>query len=191
MCSGRVASTIAVVVDASGSMASMKRMSVAKGLVLKLLQDAYVNKDRVSMVVFRDSTAEVVVPPTSSPHFAISKIAEMKTGGKTPLTAGLIKARDVLRAEMKKGYVPIMVLITDGRANVAFSRDIEREIEKVCESILRDRILTVVFDADDYVSLGYSKEISEMTGGLYYRLSDFSEGRVFEIVDGVRRSFSS
>ena len=191
MCSGKSASSVAIVVDASSSMASLGRMEIAKGLVLKLLQDAYVKRDRVSMISFKNRSAEIVVPPTSSLNFAMKRLSELTTGGKTPLTAGLLKARDVLRIEKRKGYVPILVLITDGRANVSISGNIGDEIKKVSETIAHDRILTVVFDADDYVSLGYAREISKITGGLYFRLKELDLGKMFEIVDDLRRSFSS
>ncbi|RLI84613.1 magnesium chelatase [Archaeoglobales archaeon] len=190
ICSSRSASSIAVLVDASSSMASLRRMELAKGLIFRLLQDAYIRKDRVSMIVFKNNSAEVVVPPTSSPQLAAKRLAELTTGGKTPLAAGLLKARDLLRIETRKGYVPILVLITDGRANVSISGDIKREIERISEAIARDKILTVVFDADDFVSLGYAREISEITGGLYYRLKELSEEKIFGVVDEIRRSFS-
>ena len=190
ICSSRSASSIAVLVDASSSMISLRRMEFAKGLIFRLLQDAYVRKDRVSMITFKNNSAEVIVPPTSSPQLAAKRLAELTTGGKTPLAAGLLKAKDLLKIEMRKGYVPILVLITDGRANVPILGDIRREIEKISEAIARDKILTVVFDADDYVSLGYAKEISEITGGLYYRLKELSEEKIFGVVDEIRRSFS-
>jgi len=190
ICSSRSASSIAVLVDASSSMISLRRMEFAKGLIFRLLQDAYVRKDRVSMITFKNNSAEVIVPPTSSPQLAAKRLAELTTGGKTPLAAGLLKARDLLKIEMRKGYVPILVLITDGRANVPILGDIRREIEEISEAIARDKILTVVFDADDYVSLGYAKEISEITGGLYYRLKELSEEKIFGVVDEIRRSFS-
>ncbi len=190
ICSSRSASSIAVLVDASSSMISLRRMEFAKGLIFRLLQDAYVRKDRVSMITFKNNSAEVIVPPTSSPQLAAKRLAELTTGGKTPLATGLLKARDLLKIEMRKGYVPILVLITDGRANVPILGDIRREIEKISEAIARDKILTVVFDADDYVSLGYAKEISEITGGLYYRLKELSEEKIFGVVDEIRRSFS-
>lgn len=191
VCSSRSASSITVLVDASSSMASLRRMELAKGLIFRLLQDAYVRRDRVSMITFKNSSADVVVPPTSSPQLAAKRLAELTTGGKTPLAAGLLKARGLLRIERRKGYVPILVLITDGRANVSISGDVRGEIERISEAIAQDKILTVVFDADDFVSLGYAKEISEITGGLYYRLKELSEEKIFGVVDEIRRSFSS
>ncbi len=188
LCTRRSASSIAVVVDASSSMASLRRMEMAKGLILRLLQDAYIRRDRVSLLVFKNDSAEIVVPPTSSPQLAAKMLVDLTTGGKTPLAAGLLKARDLLRSEMRKGYIPILVLITDGRANVPISGDLGEEIRRVSEIIARDGILTVVFDADDYVSLGYAREVCELTDGLYYRLRELSEEGVFGIVDGLRRS---
>ncbi len=181
---GKVASSIALVVDASGSMASLKRMEIAKGVLLDLLKDAYVKKDRVSLIVFKDKKAEVVVPPTNSPHFAVKRLVDIPVGGKTPLSAGLVKALDVLRAEKRKRRIPVLVIITDGRANVALEGNIKAEILRISENIKKEGIFTVVIDADDYVSIGFSKEIHKITGGLYFRLRDLN-GEVGNIIKNI------
>ncbi len=184
---GKVASSIALVVDASGSMASLRRMEIAKGVLLDLLKDAYVKKDRVSLIVFKDMKAEVVVPPTNSPHFAVKRLVDIPVGGKTPLSAGLIKALDVLKSEKRKKRIPVLVIITDGRANVALEGDIKTEILRVAESIRKEGIFTVVIDADDYVSIGFSRDIHRVTGGLYFRLRDLNEkiGSVIKSVTSI------
>ena len=183
---GKVASSIALVVDASGSMASLRRMEVAKGVLLKLLQDAYIKKDGISLIIFKDKKAEVVVPPTSSPQYALKRLVDMTTGGKTPLSAGLLKGFETLKYEKRKNRIPILVLITDGRANVSIGGDVKKEILKISEKIAKEGILTVVFDADDYISLGFTKEICEITKGLYYRLKDMDTEKISDVVNGIR-----
>ncbi|MCD6493485.1 MAG: VWA domain-containing protein, partial [Archaeoglobaceae archaeon] len=120
------------------------------------------------------------------PQFAMKKLEDIKIGGKTPLAEGLIKAYNVLKTEIRKNRIPILVLVTDGRANVSRSGNIKEEIYKISEKIAQSDILTIVFDADDYVSLGYSREISEITNGLYFRLRDLNSENVFNIVNKIR-----
>ena len=63
---GREANLVLLAVDASGSMAARKRMGEVKTAVLSLLLDAYQRRDRVGLVTFRGTGAELALPPTSS-----------------------------------------------------------------------------------------------------------------------------
>src|SRR5436853_249571 len=82
---GREGNLVLFVVDASGSMAARQRMSAVKGAVLSLLLDAYQRRDKVGLVTFRGSAAEVALPPTSSVDAAVSRMRRLATGGRTPL----------------------------------------------------------------------------------------------------------
>ncbi|MFJ9177649.1 putative cobaltochelatase [Streptomyces sp. NPDC102360] len=115
---GREGNLVLFVVDASGSMAARQRMTAVKGAVLSLLLDAYQRRDKVGLVTFRKSAAEVALPPTSSVDAAASRLESLPTGGRTPLAAGLLKAHDVLRVERLRDPArrPLMVVVTDGRA---------------------------------------------------------------------------
>jgi magnesium chelatase subunit D len=116
---GREGNLVLFVVDASGSMAARQRMVATKGAVLSLLLDAYQRRDKVGLVSFRGSGAEVLLPPTSSVELAARRLAALPTGGRTPLNAGLARARTVLAAEAVRDPKrrPLLVVITDGRAN--------------------------------------------------------------------------
>ena len=109
------------VVDASGSMAARARMTEVKGAVLGLLLDAYQRRDKVGLITFRDKGAELVLPPTSSVEHAARRLDAIKTGGRTPLAAGLAKAVQVINAERLRDPLrrPLVLLITDGRADAA------------------------------------------------------------------------
>ncbi|MHB1431673.1 MAG: ATP-binding protein, partial [Streptosporangiaceae bacterium] len=85
---GREGNLVLFVVDASGSMAARSRMGAVKGAVLSLLVDAYQRRDKVGMVTFRGSGAQVLLPPTSSVEAAAARLAALPTGGRTPLAAG-------------------------------------------------------------------------------------------------------
>ncbi|MEV5412796.1 VWA domain-containing protein [Thermopolyspora sp. NPDC052614] len=115
---GREGNLVLFVVDASGSMAARKRMTTVKTAVLSLLLDAYQRRDKVGLVTFRGTTAEVPLPPTSSVEAGAARLRALPTGGRTPLAAGLIKAAQVLRVERLRDPArrPLLVLVTDGRA---------------------------------------------------------------------------
>ncbi|MEV6807575.1 putative cobaltochelatase [Streptomyces sp. NPDC051132] len=115
---GREGNLVLFVVDASGSMAARQRMSAVKGAVLSLLLDAYQRRDKVGLVTFRGSAAEVALPPTSSVEAAAARLESLPTGGRTPLAAGLLRAHEVLRVERLRDPArrPLVVVVTDGRA---------------------------------------------------------------------------
>ncbi|MGW0614578.1 putative cobaltochelatase [Streptomyces sp. NPDC002788] len=115
---GREGNLVLFVVDASGSMAARQRMSAVKGAVLSLLLDAYQRRDKVGLVTFRGSVADVALPPTSSVDAAAARLESLPTGGRTPLAAGLLRAHDVLRVERLRDPArrPLVVVVTDGRA---------------------------------------------------------------------------
>ncbi|MFF9020603.1 putative cobaltochelatase [Streptomyces eurythermus] len=115
---GREGNLVLFVVDASGSMAARQRMGAVKGAVLSLLLDAYQRRDKVGLVTFRGTSAEVALPPTSSVDAAAARLESLPTGGRTPLAAGLLKAHEVLRVERLRDPArrPLVVVVTDGRA---------------------------------------------------------------------------
>ncbi|TET54982.1 MAG: putative cobaltochelatase, partial [Anaerolineales bacterium] len=117
----RAANLVLFVVDASWSMAVAERMQATKGAVLSLLTDAYQRRDRVGLVVFQKDRAHVVLPPTSSVELARRALSDVPVGGKTPLSAGLETAHEVITRELRQhpDLMPLMVLLTDGAGNVS------------------------------------------------------------------------
>ncbi|MCG5245702.1 magnesium chelatase subunit D [Methylorubrum extorquens] len=107
-------------VDASGS-AALERLAEAKGAVELLLAEAYVRRDRIALVAFRGARAETVLPPTRSLVRAKRVLAGLPGGGGTPLAAGLDTAAALALGVRRAGGSPVIVLLTDGRANVARS----------------------------------------------------------------------
>ena len=110
--------TTIFVVDASGS-AALHRLAEAKGAVELLLADCYVRRDRVAVLAFRGKTADLLLPPTRSLVRAKRSLAGLPGGGGTPLACGLDAARALALACIRRGETPIVVLLTDGRANIA------------------------------------------------------------------------
>ncbi|MEU1838075.1 VWA domain-containing protein [Micromonospora chersina] len=115
---GREGNLVLFVVDASGSMGARERMSAVKGAVLALLTDAYQRRDKVAVVAFRGAGAETLLPATSSVLAASTRLAELPTGGRTPLAEGLLAAADLLRVEKLRDPKrrPLVLVVTDGRA---------------------------------------------------------------------------
>lgn len=116
----RTETTTVFCVDASGS-AALERLAEAKGAVELLLAEAYVRRDRVALVAFRGTGAELVLPPTRSLTRAKRGLSGLPGGGGTPLAAGIDAAVAVALGVRRGGSRPAIVLLTDGRANVARS----------------------------------------------------------------------
>ncbi|GAB3450433.1 putative cobaltochelatase [Streptomonospora sediminis] len=115
---GREGNLVLFCVDASGSMAARERMRAVKGAVLSLLMDAYQRRDKVGLITFRGTGAAVELPPTSSVEAGARRLRELRTGGRTPLAAGLLRSAEVLRVERLRdpSRRPLLVVVTDGRA---------------------------------------------------------------------------
>lgn len=105
-------------VDASGSAAS-QRLAEAKGAIERLLADCYVRRDQVALLAFRGQTAELIVPPTGALARARKCLAGLPGGGGTPLAAGIDAARMLAESLRRRGERPFIVMLTDGRANIA------------------------------------------------------------------------
>ncbi len=105
-------------VDASGS-AALARLAEAKGAVELLLAEAYVKRAQVALIAFRGTEAELLLPPTRSLARAKKALGGLPGGGGTPLAAGLNAARELAEAAARRGRTPYLVILTDGRGNVA------------------------------------------------------------------------
>src|SRR5690606_12913036 len=99
-----VGRTVVIAVDASGSVGTHRRVEAATGAVLGLLSDAYLRRDRISLVTFRGDTAEVVLPPTASIELARTRLAELPTGGVTPLGEGISAGLSLARRAQADGW---------------------------------------------------------------------------------------
>jgi magnesium chelatase subunit D len=106
------------VVDASGSSA-LNRLAEAKGAVELLLADCYIRRDRVSVIAFRGRDAEVLLPATRSLVRAKRSLAGLPGGGGTPLANGIDAAREMAEGLSRRGDTVVVVMLTDGKANVA------------------------------------------------------------------------
>jgi len=106
------------VVDASGSSA-LHRLAEAKGAVELMLADCYVRRDRVALIAFRGGAADLILPPTRSLARAKRSLCALPGGGGTPVASALDAAAALADGLRRKGFTPTIVMLTDGRANVA------------------------------------------------------------------------
>ncbi|WP_283591417.1 magnesium chelatase subunit D family protein [Clostridium butanoliproducens] len=184
----RTGTTILFVVDASGSMGAKKRMSAVKGAVVSLLTDAYEKRDKVGMIAFRKKQAEVLLGITRSVELAQKSLKDLPTGGKTPLSAGLFKGYEILKAAKKKDpeMVPVLVLVSDGRTNSSLNDgDPYEEAIEIANKIAAEKIQSIVIDTEqDFIKLGLAKNIAEAMNGQYYKLEELGDREIASTVRG-------
>ena len=183
-------SLILFVVDASGSMGAQRRMVAVKGAVLSLLLDAYQRRDKVALVSFRGTGADLLLPPTNSVDLAQLYLQDLPTGGRTPLSRGLYLALETLETERLKdrNVLPLVVLLSDGRANVALDGSGGQAVEeaRTYASIFEDKHITsVVIDTElDFIKLEMARPLAEAMGARYLKLEEL---RADNLADAVRR----
>ncbi len=181
---GRESNLVLFAVDASGSMAARARMGAVKGAVLSLLLDAYQRRDKVGMVTFRGSGAEVALPPTFSVEAAAARLAAVPTGGRTPLAAGLLRAGELLRTERIRDprRRALLVLVTDGRATGG--RDPVASAHRAAGLLASAGVHSVVVDCESGpVRLGLAAALAQSLGGVLLRLDELAAG---PLADSVR-----
>ncbi|MER6029249.1 putative cobaltochelatase [Streptomyces sp. NPDC001851] len=185
---GREGNLVLFVVDASGSMAARQRMSAVKGAVLSLLLDAYQRRDKVGLVTFRGSGADVALPPTSSVEAAAARLESLPTGGRTPLAAGLLKAHEVLRVERLRDPArrALVVVVTDGRATggpepVALAG-------RAARLFAAEQLASVVVDCESGpVRLGLAGQLAGELGGTAVTLDELRADSIAGLVKDVQR----
>jgi magnesium chelatase subunit D len=190
------------VVDASGSMA-LNRMQAAKGAVLQLLAEAYRSRDQVALITFRGRRAEVQLPPTRSITAASRRLERLPCGGGSPLAHALaVAVRMGMNARSAKDVGEVMlVLISDGKANVSLSRSLasagvadseplsleamREELLAMATAIRRSGIELLVIDTGRrHLCSGLTAELAQHGGGRYEPLPAVSQAT---IVDTTRR----
>ncbi len=181
----KASSVIVFVVDASGSMATLRAAELSRECVLVLLEDAYRKRDKVAFVAVAGEKAGVLLQPTSSVELAARHLRELPTEGRTPLADGIYRGIQLLQVQLWKNrnVVPIMVLVTDGRGNVPIANDARKEAIALSREMKKRGFHLVVIDTDDdLLHLGYNSEIAEAGGGRMYKFEEMDKWALVEVL---------
>ncbi|MGE2692259.1 magnesium chelatase subunit D family protein [Mycolicibacterium pulveris] len=180
---GREGNLVIFVVDASGSMAARDRMAAVGGAALSLLRDAYQRRDKVAVITFRQQSAQVLLPPTSSVHIASRRLARFDTGGKTPLAQGLLTARDVVVREKARDRArrSLVVVLTDGRATGG-PDPLGRAREAAARLVAEGAAAVVVDCETSYVRLGLAEQLAEQLGAPAVRLAQLRADNLTAVI---------
>ena len=137
-----------IVLDSSGSMGVLKRMSIAKGIAQKLIENSYINRDYVALITFRGNHAEVTVSPTRNYSTILEVIDKLPTGGKTPLPSALQSLLSLAKSFRLKNKNAIIegILITDGKANVPLYTTVKDDILNLASAIAKSKIRLEIHD---------------------------------------------
>jgi len=193
----RPPNSIVLLLDMSESMAAS--LDNVREAILSLHKTAYRRRDSVGLVVFKGTEATVLQYPTTNLNLVVRKLLEVGTSDFTPLATGMLKAQEIFRLERhrNKDVVPILVIISDGIANVPlerplspftrqqFSNPSQADALDAAYQIAKDNIRTVIINTDHrpeeigitreaklcwYSPTDFLLEIARVTGGRYYGL---------------------
>ncbi|SNR68842.1 putative cobaltochelatase [Blastococcus mobilis] len=188
---GREGNLVLFVVDGSGSMGSRARMGAVKGAVLSLLLDAYQRRDKVGLITFRGSGAEVALPPTWSVEAAAARLTDLPTGGRTPLAAGLLRAHEVLRVERVRDprRRPLLVVVTDGRATGPRGGTHLADARAAAALLASAGTTSVVVDCESGpVRLGLAAALGAHLGAQTLRLEELAADSLAATVRSARKA---
>ena len=177
---------ILFVVDASGSMSARKRMETVKGAVVSLLMDAYQQRDKVGVIAFRGTKAEILLEPTRSVELAEKQLQRLPTGGRTPLAHALSLTSDTIHRlrRHEPDQTMLLIVLSDGKANVPLPSDSKessdgldawRQTEQMATQLAQLDIPTLLLDTDSgHVRVGRGKELSHLLRADYLLLEEMT-----------------
>ena len=183
-------------------------MVAVKGAIMSLLLDAYQRRDRVALIAFRGTGADLLLPPTNSVDLAQACLQDMPTGGRTPLSRGLLMGLEVVEGERMKDrdVLPLLVLLSDGRANVGLQTKYAgdagdagqtltgsgtpgqvlaaaAEVEQVANLVQQQRVPSVVIDTETgFIRLELARDIALAMDAKYLELEDLQAETLAEAV---------
>ena len=184
--SQRASGLLLFLLDLSWSMAVRQRMNATRGAILSLLTDAYQHRDRVGLITFQKDSAELVLPPTYSVTLAERSMKKVQVGGKTPLTAGLWKAYEVLERERKRhpDENALLIVLTDGVGNISmFDKAPEEESKIIAEKIAAENFRSIVIDLDTQdFDQGMTRKLAAQLKAPCYLISELKADRLAKII---------
>jgi magnesium chelatase subunit D len=182
----RAGNLVVLAVDASGSMGAEGRMQAAKTAVVSLLLDAYQRRDRVALVTFRGDEAQVALRPTGSVEVARARLADLATGGRTPLAAGISTALQLALSagQGAQSHQPLVVLVSDGRATSGGNGvDPVVAAREAAETVRRRGIPAVVVDVESGPGrLGLAADLALAMGARHVPVEELTAGALTDVV---------
>ena len=178
-------------VDASGS-AALHRMAEAKGAVELILADCYVRRDQAALIAFRGKSAEVLLPPTRSLQRAKKSLADLPGGGGTPLCAGIEQAMMVADGVQRGGGTPLVVFLTDGKANIARDGTADRALalrdaETAAQAMRLSGVRALMIDLSDARG-GPARKLAEAMGASYMPLPHADAAQISKSVGAAMKA---
>ncbi|MEM4540001.1 MAG: VWA domain-containing protein [Archaeoglobaceae archaeon] len=169
----RAPKVTAILLDSSGSMALQKRISIAKGIAKRIVENSYKRRDLLSLIVFNGNEAKVIVSPTRKYEEVFDAIENIPTGGKTPLASALFRLLCIARSLKKRNIKVNGILISDGKANVSMFDRVEEDIRRICSLIAKEGVKLEIYDTRTKAfdpSPSYIELISEITNAQILRV---------------------
>jgi magnesium chelatase subunit D len=173
----RIGHMTVFVVDGSGSMGAQNRMQSTKGAIQSLLLDSYQKRDKVAMIVFRRDRAELVLPPTSSSQRAARLLQQIPVGGKTPLSAGLWAAHQLIQRMQRRNPETrfLLTLISDCKANQSMSdvsptEEVNRVVATLRELPSTEFLVVDTENSSSFVRTGSAHKIAAQLAAQYYAM---------------------
>ena len=183
----RTTTVTVFVVDASGSSA-MERLSEAKGAVELLLAQCYIRRDQVSLMTFRGKQVELILPPTRSLVRAKRLLAGMPGGGGTPLASAIRDSAQFGKKLKSKGQTPLIIILTDGRANVSIDgiggREDAFKDALFCANQARLEQLQILFIDTSLKPQETNQQIAQQLGAQYLPLP---QGKSASVVQAAKK----
>lgn len=172
----KISNLMVFVLDTSGSMGVENHMVMTKGAILSLLTDAYQKRDRVALITFHGSQAELVLAPTNSVQRAERILRQLPTGGRTPLADGLRLAGELLETERTRDrdVLALLIVVSDGRANVALQgSDPIEDVRRMAAKIRELDVNAMVVDTEaEHFRIGLASRLASWLEGPCYRIDD-------------------
>jgi magnesium chelatase subunit D len=182
----KASNLVLFVVDASWSMAVSERMTATKGAILSLLTDAYQRRDRVGLIVFQKNKATLILPPTNSIQLAQQALSNIPVGGKTPLSAGLLMAYEVISRErvLHPDVNPLLILLTDGAGNVSLTHlPPQEESNRLATQIATEDIHSLVINMEHAAfDQGLAQTLANHLKAPCYTLSELKADTLYQTV---------
>lgn len=172
---------IVFVIDSSGSMAAVNRMEMVKGCVSSLLRDAYQNRDEIAVISFRGENAEVLINPGKNTQQALRQLEQLPTGGRSPLSHALCIARAILTQYRGKQLLPLLVVITDGKANVSMQPGIDpwQETLHIADELSSARMPALFIDTEnDFIRLGKTRQLAQHMNADYVLMEEITADKL-------------